>query len=229
MEIDYRLIKRTTLFDGIEEGEIAAMMNCLSAKTVSYKREQIIYRSGDSTTLVGAVLSGRVHVIKEDFWGNRSILSEIGIGQIFGETYAAIPSAPLEVSVVAAEGCEVLFLDVRRILTTCSASCEFHARLIRNLLAVTAQRNLLLTRKLEYMAQRTTRDKLLAYLSAESQRHKASSFEIPFNRQQLADYLSVDRSAMSNELCKLRDEGILSFEKNRFQLLQTSGKPSLSS
>lgn len=218
MEIDYKLIKRTALFDGIDETEIAAMLDCLSATTKNYKKDRIIYRIGDITTLVGAVLSGRAYAIKEDFWGNRSILSEIGVGQLFGETYAAIPSAPLEVSVVAAEACEVLFLDIRRILTTCSSSCEFHARLIRNLLAVTSRKNLLLTRKLEYMSQRTTREKLLSYLSAESQRQRSSSFEIPFNRQQLADYLSVDRSAMSNELCKLRDEGVLSFEKNRFVL-----------
>lgn len=216
--MDYRLIKRTALFDGIEENEIAAMMNCLSATTESYKNGQIIYRLGDTTTLVGEVLSGSVYIIKEDFWGNRSIISEIGAGQFFGETYALIPSAPLEVSVVAADACEVLYLDVKRIMTTCSSACEFHARLIRNLLMVTAQKNLLLTRKLEYMAQRTTREKLLSYLSAESQHMKSPSFEIPFNRQQLADYLSVDRSAMSNELCKLRDEGILKFEKNRFEL-----------
>ena len=224
MKIDCTLIKHAALFDGIDEGEIASMMNCLSAATAKYKKEQIIYRVGDATTMVGVVLSGRAYVVKKDFWGNRSILSEISAGQLFGETYALMPSAPLEVSVAAAEACEVLFLDVRRILTTCSSACEFHARLIRNLLTVTAQKNLLLTRKLEHMAQRTTREKLLSYLSAESQRQKASSFEIPFNRQQLADYLSVDRSAMSNELCKLRDEGILVFEKNRFQLLQPSNQ-----
>lgn len=220
MKINYKLVKRTALFDGIEENEMAAMLDCLSATTKSYKKGQIIYRPGDTISSVGAVLSGSVHIIKEDFWGNRSILSQLGAGQLFGETYAALPSAPLEVSVYAAESCEVLFLDIRKIISACPSACEFHARLTRNLLAVTAQRNLLLTRKLEYMAQRTTREKLLAYLSAESQRRKSAAFEIPFNRQQLADYLSVDRSAMSNELCKLRNEGILRFERNRFELLQ---------
>ncbi len=224
MQINYRMLQRTALFEGIEEREITAMMDCLSAKTEKYRKEQSLLRTGDATTLVGVVLSGRVHIIKEDFWGNRGILSEISAGQLFGETYAAVPSASAEVSVVAAEASEVLYLDIRRILTTCSASCAFHARLIRNLLAVTAQKNLLLTRKLAFMAQRTTKDKLLSYLSAESQRHKSSSFEIPFNRQQLADYLSVDRSAMSNELCKLRDAGILQFDKNRFTLSQTEGE-----
>ncbi len=224
MKIDYRAIKRTALFAGIEEDEMEAMLGCLSATVKAYKKGQLIFRVGDTTTLVGEVLSGRVHIIKEDFWGGRSILSEFGCGQLFGETYAAMSFEPLEVSVLAAEPCEILFLDVKRVMTTCSCACVFHTRLIRNLFAASAQKNLMLTRKLECMAGRTTKEKLLSYLSAESQRQKVSSFEIPFNRQQLADYLSVDRSAMSNELCKLRDEGVLEFNKNRFALLQTDGQ-----
>jgi CRP-like cAMP-binding protein len=179
----------------------------------------MIYCAGETVTRVGEVVSGRVHIMKEDFWGNRSILEEFGPGRLFGETYAAAPPSPLEVNVMAAEPCEVLFLDIRRIMTTCSSACRFHARLIRNLLSVTAQKNLLLTRKMGYMARRTTREKLLAYLSAQSQRSGRAAFEIPFDRQQLADYLSVDRSAMSKELCKLRDEGVIKFRKNKFELL----------
>lgn len=219
MKINLEVIKHTALFDGIEQREIEAMMSCLSAEIKTYKKGQTIYRVGDTTSLIGEVLSGSVHIIKEDFWGNRNILSQISLGQLFAETYAAMATEPLEVSVIAAETTEVLFMDVRRIMTTCSSACEFHSRLIRNLLAVTAQKNLMLTRKLEYMAGRTTKEKLLCYLSAESQRQKSAIFEIPFSRQQLADYLAVDRSAMSNELCKLRDRGVLKFEKNRFELL----------
>ncbi|MDD3400971.1 MAG: Crp/Fnr family transcriptional regulator [Eubacteriales bacterium] len=217
--MNLEVIKHTALFDGIEQREIEAMMSCLSAEIKTYKKGQTIYRVGDTTSLIGEVLSGSVHIIKEDFWGNRNILSQISLGQLFAETYAAMATEPLEVSVIAAETTEVLFMDVRRIMTTCSSACEFHSRLIRNLLAVTAQKNLMLTRKLEYMAGRTTKEKLLCYLSAESQRQKSAIFEIPFSRQQLADYLAVDRSAMSNELCKLRDRGVLKFEKNRFELL----------
>ncbi len=222
MKENIEIVKHTALFDGIAENEIEAMLGCLSATTKVYKKGQLIYRVGETTTLVGEVLSGRVHIIKEDFWGNRSILSELGSGQLFGETYAAMASEPLEVSVLAAEHCEVLFLDVKRIMTICSSTCIFHTRLIRNLFTVAAQKNLMLTRKLECMAGRTTKEKLLSYLSAESQRQKSPLFELSFNRQQLADYLSVDRSAMSNELCKLRDQGILKFSKNRFELLHTN-------
>lgn len=218
MKINFNMLGNTWLFRGIEAEDMDAMLGCLSAEFKKFQKGQMIYRAGDTTDLVGIILSGRVHILKEDFWGNRSILSEIGTGDIFGETYAELHSVELEVNVMAVEDSEILFLDVGKIMTTCPSSCEFHSRLIGNLLAVTAQKNLMLTRKMEYMAQRTIREKLLTYLSAESQRSGLSRFEIPFNRQQLADYLSVDRSAMSRELCKLRDEGVLEFNKNCFEL-----------
>lgn len=219
MEIDFNLVKHTALFNGINEIEIDSMLTCMSAYVVRYKKGQMIYRVGDSVTLLGEVLSGKIHLIKEDFWGNKSILSELGVGQLFGEAYALSQSVLLELGVLAAESAEILFLDAKRMMTTCSSACKFHSKLIRNLLAVTAQNNLLMTRKMEYISHRTIRGKLLSYLSAESQYHKSAVFSISFNRQQLADYLYVDRSAMSNELCKLRDEGILKFERNNFELL----------
>ena len=166
------------------------------------------------------VLSGSVHIVKEDFWGNRNIVTEIGPGQIFAESYACTPGAALGVSVVAAEAAAVMFMNVRRVLTTCSSACEFHSRLLRNLLSVLAEKNLRFNDKLTHMAQRTTRQKLLSYLSAESMRLGSPEFDITFNRQQLADYLSVDRSAMSGELSKMRDEGLLDFYKSHFRLRQ---------
>lgn len=218
MELNLKMLGDTWLFRGIEAEDIDAMLSCLSAESKKFQKGQMIYRAGETTDMVGVILSGRVHIFKDDFWGDRSILSEIGLGDIFGETYAELPSVELEVNVMATEDSEILFLNVGKIMTTCSSSCRFHSRLIHNLLAVTAQKNLMLTRKMEYMAQRTIREKLLTYLSAESQRSGSPRFEIPFNRQQLADYLSVDRSAMSRELCRLRDEGVLEFNKNCFEL-----------
>lgn len=217
--IDFKKIKETTLFMGIEAKEIEAMLPCLSASTKSYEKGQFIHRRGDVINRVGVVLSGCIHIIKEDFWGNRSILAEMKGGQLFGESYAILPAEGLAVSIYVAQDCEVLFLDVAKIMTVCGSACEFHSKMARNLLMVTAQKNLQLTQKIEYMAQRSTREKLLSYLSAQSQRQQSTTFDIPFNRQQLADYLCVDRSAMSNELGKLRDEGILNFQKNQFELL----------
>ena len=164
------------------------------------------------------LLEGCIHIQKEDYWGNLSILSEISEGQIFGEVYACLGSDEILNNAVAVKPGKVLFLDVKRILTMCLSACQFHGRLIRNLLAVLAQKNKMLTRKLEHMSRRTTREKLLSYLSEQSQRAGSPVFDIPFNRQQLADFLSVDRSAMSAELCRMRDEGILSFDRNHFVL-----------
>ncbi len=218
MENYLNTIKKNSLFSGIEEKEIKTMLGCLEARIETYSNNQFVFRFGENISTVGLVLCGSVYLAKDDFMGNRTIISESGEGQIFGETYACIPSESLGISVIAAEATKILFLDVHRIMNICSSACVFHTRLIRNLLSVLAENNLMLTRKMLHMSQRTTREKLLSYLSAESQKNGSAIFKIPFNRQQLADYLAVDRSAMSNELCKLRDEGILSFQKNFFKL-----------
>ncbi|MDO5115673.1 MAG: Crp/Fnr family transcriptional regulator [Synergistaceae bacterium] len=214
-------VKSSPLFNAIAEADIEAMLDCLSVRRKEYAKNEFVLRCGDFTDSVGVALAGSLHIIKEDFWGNRNIIAEIGAGQIFAESYACMPAVPLGVSVVAAERCAVMFMDVRRVLTSCGSACEFHARLVRNLVSVLAEKNLLFNEKLTHLTQRATRQKLLSYLSAESLRRGSPEFEIPFNRQQLADYLSVDRSALSSELSKMRDEGLLDFYKNSFRLRQS--------
>lgn len=213
------LLKQTRLFSGISEGEIEAMLNCLSAVKRSYPKGSYIFRQGTCISSAALLLEGSIHIQKEDYWGNLSILNEISEGELFGEVYACLGNEELLNHAVAVKNSEVLFLDINRILTTCPSACPFHSRLIQNLLSVMAVKNKALTQKLEHMSRRTTREKLLSYLSEQSMKAGSPSFEIPFNRQQLADFLSVDRSAMSNELCKMRDEGILAFERNHFELI----------
>lgn len=164
------------------------------------------------------MLSGTALIIQEDFWGKRTIISEVLPGTIFAETYACIPTLPIEMSVISDSECDVLFLDFNKILHVCTSSCTFHTRLIQNFLSSIARRNMVLTKKMQHMSKKTIREKLLSYLSAESLKSNSSTFDIPFNRQQLADYLSIDRSALSNELSKLQEEGILTYKKNRFTL-----------
>lgn len=214
------IMKKSPIFIGIGENELNGMLDCLSAVKLEYAKNDFVLRFGDSVNSIGMVLAGSVCIIKEDYWGNRNIIAKILPGQLFAETYACMPGATLGVSVIAEEETIVMFMDIKRILSTCTSSCEFHTRLIRNLLTVLAEKNLQMNDKLTHMAQRTTKEKILSFLSTESLRHGSSSFDIPFNRQQLADYLSVDRSALSNELCKMRDEGILDFNKNHFVLKQ---------
>lgn len=214
----FDLLKRTKLFYGITETEMESILKCLSATRCCYQKGDYVFQRGERITTVAMLLEGCIHIRKEDFWGNLSILSEISEGELFGEVYACLGNDEILNNAVAVKQSVVLFLDVNRILTMCPSACRFHGQLIRNLLSVLASKNKMLTQKLEHMSQRTTREKLLSYLSEQSLRAGGPSFDIPFNRQQLADFLSVDRSAMSNELCKMRDEGLLLFEKNHFTL-----------
>ncbi len=213
-----KILKKSPLFRGIEEKEISSMLSCLSAREKNFQKGVFIFRSGEKIHRIGLVLSGAVHIVKEDFWGNRTIIGEASCGNLFGEAYACAQSGTIEVSAVAAENCSILFLDIFRVMNVCTSACDFHSRLIRNLLSVLSEKNLMLTKKMEHMAKKTTREKLLSYLSDQSLKCASPSFEIPFNRQQLAEYLAVDRSAMSNELSKLQKEGYLTFQKNHFHL-----------
>ena len=212
------LLKRTALFNGIDEAEIEAMLGCLGAKAEDFNKGEYLLRVGESPESLGLLLSGSVLVVQEDYWGNRNIRARIMPGQVFAESFACVPGAVMDVSVLTDEQSRVLWLNVGRVLHTCPTACSHHSRMIRNLLSDLATNNLRTNEKLTHISRRTTREKLLSYLSAEAQRQGKSEFSVPFNRQQLADYLSVERSAMSAELSKMQKDGLLSVEKNRFSL-----------
>ena len=219
MEEYLSIIRSTQIFSGVAEKELVPMLQCLRAKKESFPKEAYLLRAGDRVEAVGLVLSGSVLVIQEDIWGNRNIVSKAGPGQTFAAAFACAQGAVLNVSVVAETPVEVLFLNIRRILTVCSSACAHHNRVVRNLLSELAGNNLHISEKLTHMGQRTTRAKLMSYLSAVAQRTGSYEFDIPFSRQQLADYLSVERSGLSLELGKMRDEGMVEFHKNHFRLL----------
>ena len=221
------VIRSSTLFSGISEEEVTAMLSCLNAEERSFPKEAFVLRAGDTAGSIGLVLSGSVLVIQEDIWGNRNILSKTGPGQTFAEVFACAPGAVLNVSVEAESAVTVMFLRVRRVLSVCPSACSHHSRIIRNLLGELAEKNLRLNEKLTHMGQRTTRAKLMSYFSAEAQRRGGYEFDIPFSRQQLADYLGVERSGLSMELGKMRDEGLLDFHKSHFLLKapETDGLP----
>ena len=214
----FPVIRSAPLFSGISEEELAAMLSCLRAEKRDFPKEAFVLRAGDTVDSIGLVLSGAVLVIQEDIWGNRNILSKAGPGQTFAAAYACAPGSRLNVSVIAETPVSVMFLNVKRILNVCPSACSHHSRIIRNLLGELAEKNLRFNEKLTHMGQRTTRSKIMSYLSAEAQRLGTYEFDIPFSRQQLADYLGVERSGLSLELGKMRGEGLLDFRKSHFVL-----------
>ena len=213
------ILQRSQLFAGVGEANIEAMLDCLSANLRDYKKGEYVLREGERVDNVMLLASGSLNIQKDDFWGNRSIVNHISAGEMFGEAYIAPESGPILNDVIALEDSVVMFFDFRKILTVCSSACKFHTIVIQNLFFAISEKNRQLVQKLGHMSKRTTRDKLISYLSEQAKRSGSSTFSIPFNRQQLADFLCVDRSAMSNELCKMRDDGLLTFDRNTFSLI----------
>ncbi len=212
------ILKETKLFSGVGEEDISSLLSCLSARFQSFRKGEYILREGEQLRDIFIIVEGRVHIRKDDYWGNRSILSVLSVGEMFGEACSSPESGVILNDAVAVEDSAVIFFDVKRILTTCSSACRFHNILVQNMFFTVSDMNRELVQKLGHMSGRTTRAKLISYLSEEAKRQGSSVFTVPFNRQQLADYLCVDRSAMSNELCKMRDEGMIEFKKSRFEL-----------
>lgn len=219
MEKCFPLLARSPLFEGIEEHDLPALLDCLGATTRHFAKKQTVLNEGAPVRHIGIVLKGRVLIVQDDVWGNRSVLGGIEPGQLFAEAFAFAKVNTLPVSIVADLDSDILLLDHSRMLRPCQNACRFHAQLIDNIMRILAQKNLLLRQKLEFLSQRTTRGKLLAYLLAQAKQNKNKRFTIPFDRQALADYLGVDRSAMCVELSKLKRDGLIAFNKSAFELL----------
>jgi CRP-like cAMP-binding protein len=212
-------MKECPLFTGIDDAQLESLLGCLDAKYCSYKKDEFIFHADEKAEFVGVVLTGFVNIIQEDYWGNRAILGRISPGELFGEAFSCAESNRLHVSAVATEAAEIMQINYRRIITVCPASCVFHTKLITNMLKVLANKNIILTRKIEHISRRTTKEKLLSFLSDQALLKDSSEIVIPYNRQELADFLCVERSALSRELAEMKKEGLLDYDKNRFVLL----------
>lgn len=214
------ILQKCGLFAGIEENQLLTMLSCLGATVHEYEKNQVILSEGDAAERIGVVLSGAVQIIRIDYYGNRSILTELQPAGMFGESFACADVARMPVDVVATEKSEVLFVDAKHILHMCSSACGFHHQLIYNLMKLVATKNLIFHQKLEIISKRSTREKLMTYLMMQAKQQNSNSFTVRFDRQELADYLEVDRSGLSAELSKLRKEGVLECRKNHFTLLK---------
>jgi CRP-like cAMP-binding protein len=213
----FEILKNNPLFQDIAFSDFEMMIGCLSGRTITYKKNDIILLSGDTVNFIGFILSGGVKIIREDIDGNSTILSAFGVSETFAEVFACADIKQSPITIQASEDSEIMFIDYKRVITACTSSCVFHTKLIMNMLKLIAHKNILLTQKIEILSKRTTREKLLHFFSM--QKVGSNKFTIPFNREELARFLCIDRSAMSNELSKMRNEGLIQFQKNTFELL----------
>lgn len=216
----FPVLSQCPLFSNIQEGDLTALLGCLGAKVKTFRKNDPIATEGSPFKEIGIVLSGAVQIVQNDYFGNRTILGEVGAADLFGESFACADISELPVDIIAAEDCAVLSVDCSRVLHSCCNACAFHTQIIYNLMQNMAQKNLHFHQKLQIASKRTTREKLLTYLAVEAKRQGSDTFSIPFDRQELADYLAVDRSGLSAEISKLRQESVLMADKNRFTLLQ---------
>ena len=224
MENYLMLLQKSPLFAGCSDEEIQAMATCLDARERTLAKDAFVFRAGDEPRSIYFILSGSMHIVDEDFWGNRSIIETMGRNALFGEAYALVSAEKHLVSVIAAENSTILEIDPVRLLETCLHGCPSHSEVIKNVARILSEKIVRLTEKLGHIAQRSLREKILSYLSKCARQAQSNTFYIPYSRQQLADYLCVDRSALSHELSKLCSSGMLRYRKNFFELLITESE-----
>lgn len=219
MKENLRTLKMSPLFQGVEDGDLEAMLGCLGAAERKYRKNDVILLAGTRVTSVGILVDGNAQITRDDAEGNRAILSELGKADLFAEAYVAAGSMEVPITVIATSDCRIVWVPFNKIVGTCSNACGFHKTLVQNMMRVIAQKNIWMNEKMRILSCKTTKEKLMTYLSDYSERVGKNKFKIPFSRNELADFLSVDRSAMSRELSRLRDEGYLNYHKNEFELL----------
>lgn len=216
--MNYELFTTSPIFKDCTALEIKEMLSCLQTKEKHFTKGSYVFQIGDRVSEMGLLIEGCITIESIDIWGNRHILDTLTKGQVFAETYACLSNEPLMVDVRTEQDCTILFINVQQLLSPAPKFCQYHTKLLKNLLSITASKNLMLSRHMMHITPKSIRDRLSSYLSFQAHYHASNCFTIPFNRQQLADYLNVERSALSNELSKMRKEGIISFHKNYFEI-----------
>lgn len=216
----FEILRKSRLFDHIADENLSGLLTCLDAKIKSYKKNQEIFCEGERAAHIGVMLDGAAQIVRIDYYGTRSIVAKIEPTELFGESLACAEVGSIPVSVIAADNCTVMLIDSKRIFHPCGSACAFHSQIIFNLMKVIATKNLLLNQKIEITSRRTTREKLTAYLLQQAKQFNSNSFTIPFDRQELADFLGVDRSGLSAEISKLRKEGVIECRQSHFRLTE---------
>ena len=217
--LDFILNVNSPLLDGIDPEERKAMLGCIGYHLSSYRKGDIVAFEAENIRHIGIVLSGSVDMIKEDLWGNKTLLLRVGKDELFGETFACGSDNLSVVTFMVSKDAKILFMPFDRVMHNCTMACRFHHQLIENMVRIIADKNRDLLRKMEVVSKRTIRERVLTYLSVQAQSQKKRYFEIPLGRLELAEYLCVDRSALTRELVKMKEDGLIDYDKNCFRIL----------
>lgn len=212
----FEKIQKNPLFKGIHKEDFESMFSCMQGKIKQYQKGEIIQLAGNPVKTIGILSFGSVQILRENEDGKQNLMAELKEGELFGEVFACAGVLHSPVTVQAVQDCEILHMNYRKIITSCSSSCRFHQQLIENMLTLVAQKNLMLNQKIEILSKRTIRERILFYFNLE--RQDSACFQIPFNQEELASYLCVDRSALSSELSKMQKEGLIDYTRNHFQI-----------
>ena len=206
------------LFKGIKEEDLSAMLSCIDYHIGTFQKGEIVAFEDENIRHIGILLSGAVDMIKEDLWGNKTMLVRMHKDELFGETFACGEDNLSVVTFLVSEDARILFMPFDRVMHSCTMACKFHHRLIENMVHIIANKNRDLMRKVEVISKKTLREKILAYLSIQAQAHETRYFEIPLGRVEWAEYLCADRSALTRELAKMKDEGLIDYDRNCFRI-----------
>lgn len=220
------ILNEMPIFSNIDDEKILSILKARGSKIQSYEKDEYVWMAGEKSNRIGIVLSGCVIVEKADFRGNRTIVAKVCEGDIFGETFSFMGLEKLPVNVIATTNCEVLTVDGDMLINSSSFDAAVHNQIIRNLLSIISKKNMALSSNLEHLSKRVTKEKIMSFLHEQSKIKNKKRFVISYNRQELADYLCVDRSALSKELCKLKAQGVIKFRKNRFEILNQNNDQS---
>lgn len=221
MQKYFDVLSKCPLFREIAPQELTEALQCLNARISTLDKGEAALHEGDPANDIGIVLTGRLQIVRTDFFGNRSIIASLAPGELFGESFACAGVEAIPVTVMAAKAAEILLIDCFKILHTCSNACCFHQQIIYNLLQIVAAKNLVFHQKIEVTSKRTTREKLMTYLMLQAKRQGSLEFEIPYDRQELADYLEVERSGLSAEIGKLCRQGVIAANRRKFKIYRS--------
>jgi len=207
------------LFAHISPKEVQKMLDCFQNRVLNGKKGQLLFVNGTLLQEVGVVLTGSVRLENNDLWGNRSLIGIAEEGALFAESYTLLGDCPLLVDVVANEDCRVLMLKTEKLMNPCCRVCEGHVQLIKNMLLLSSRKNIALSERMLDSSPKSVRGRVMSYLSREVARQGCGRLVLPFDRQQMADYLNLDRSALSKELSRMKADGLLRYHKNVFEVL----------